>query len=142
MTSDDERALVQAERNLEDVTSLKPLARPSFTTPGKRKYTDRFGGNGLPTPETNNKRTWTSRTADSNADELLDLVSPQTTPTPASRFKDAVSDGTALWAEIDGIIAADHVAMGDSTRVRLESACNAYARKSKGVLQAYVSESF
>jgi hypothetical protein len=141
LTSDDERALLQADKN---VTSAGPVnRRVKFETPSKRKHGETVASGSLPTPETHGKRQMTSanrggsvtriREADS-LNELLDLVSPQTTPTPG-RFKDALGEDGDLWATLNVILTDENVAVGERARQRLEEACAMHARKNKGILQ-------
>jgi hypothetical protein len=138
MSSGDEEALNQAA-NIVPETPRRAARTDIFTTPGKRKLSEMMVG-GLPTPNTNRKALFGPQSAASNriADDFLNLVSPQTTPTPA-RFRDALpgsnsSDG--IFSDISETLIACNVSLNDGAKTAVERVCNRYALKNRGIVQA------
>jgi hypothetical protein len=126
--SDDERAF----ESLAHDTPSKSDNDTSFTTPKKRKFSTMVAERGLPTPETG------SRTGESRSSELnsfLDLISPDSTPTPL-KFRDAVAEGEAhetLAADVIQILQDDGVGINEKSKVKLRDMLNQYSRKMVGL---------
>jgi hypothetical protein len=142
LTSDDEQALIRAGEN---AALAGPVNRViQFNTPSKRKFGEFTNDSAsLPTPETHGKRQMTAASRTGSAmkrrdgdslEALLDIVSPQTTPTPAS-FKDVMGEDENIWTVLENILKDELIIIGDTARERLEGVCVTYARKNKGVLQ-------
>ena len=140
ISSGDEIALSQVADAILCETPKKAVKTHSFTTPGKRKFSDMAVG-GLPTPNTNRSPLFASRGAGSISritDDFLDVVSPHTTPTP-SRVKNAlpsVESSDDIFSNITGALAASNVALNDNAETAVERVCNRYALKNRGLVQA------
>lgn len=151
MTSEDEQILFQADRVAETSANAGPVSRrvqfkptTTVTTPGKRKFVEMDEAAGsLPTPDTGKRRITSatksagpSRTIEETSlNDLLDLVSPRTTPTPA-RFKEMTAEDSSLWTSISEILDDEGVSDNDAARPRIEEACRTHGRKHKGLIQA------
>ncbi|KAF2674602.1 hypothetical protein BT63DRAFT_15408 [Microthyrium microscopicum] len=108
---------------------------PGATTPNtKRTFQDMVGvAGGLPTPETHKRQQMSRQTnAQEDRNELLDLASPMSTPTPASRNLPA--EGQQLLDDVMGALREENVQIWEKARSRLKSVCDIYARRAKGVV--------
>jgi hypothetical protein len=140
----------QAKREFSRITvasQVEPTAQLDArrTTQAKRKFS-RITANdghatGLNTPSTH-KFARRSRTNDIVVldDEVLNLVSPHSTPTlsqsrPAAQ---SAAPGNELWAQLDEVLAEEHVSLSEGTRERLAGVCDTHARKVLGLEQSYV----
>jgi len=130
MGSDDELAFEQVQQ---PETPSKPKNAAPFTTPSKRKYSTMFS-DGLPTPVT-------GRTGASVHDSrkelrgLLDLVSPDSTPTPV-RTRDALIQSPPsedLYTDLLKLLEDEGERIKVSSKARMKALCDEYAWKATGL---------
>jgi hypothetical protein len=131
MSSDDERAFGEL---LQRETPSESSKAAVYTTPVKRKFSTMIS-QGLATPVTG------SRAVDTDKDSMrsfLDLVSPDSTPTPL-RFRDAMPQSDfsdSLLTDLLNMFQEEHTLLTESSKTRFKDFCVEHSRRTSGLLQA------
>jgi len=90
---------------------------------------------GLATPVTGSRAVGTDK---DSMRSFLDLVSPDSTPTPL-RFRDAMPQGDfsdSLLTDLLNMFQEEHTLLTESSKARLKDFCVEHSRRTSGLLQA------
>ncbi|KIW07985.1 uncharacterized protein PV09_01884 [Verruconis gallopava] len=144
-TKDSDSSLVSEAglRSLEE-NAIRSLQQPQLPlepkTPAKRSHIEMHG---LPTPDTIGRQHHSLGYPVSSPSkrratdvELLNLVSPTTTPTPV-RFRDAVggSGDDTLFAEIEQVLSSHRVKLNADTSKAVKAICHKHTLRMQGVIK-------